>query len=100
MSSGRGDDDGAPFTPDADPRNREWLRKTGRETRYVVRRFDGDDRYSWAVFRRRNLPADVRSGGINARLVFYGEAEPVESGLSKREARAERERLNGELDRG
>lgn len=92
-----GDDDDRPPNVDADPRNREWLREAGQEEgepRYMVRRYDGADRYSWAVFRRRDLPADLRSGGINGRPVLYGETDPVVSGLSRREARAERGRLN------
>lgn len=84
--------DDEPLNIDGDPDNRNWLRgKYGAQ--FVVRRFNGDDRYSWAVFRKADLPDDVRRGGINARPVFYGEAKPVVSGLSKREAVAERDRL-------
>lgn len=46
---------------------------------YVIRKYDGDDAYSWAVF---HLGDVVGTRGI----VFYGEARPVVSGCLKREA--------------
>lgn len=46
----------------------------------TVRKFDGDDAYSWAVFRKRDIPRGRRG------VIFYGEARPVVTGLSRREA--------------
>ena len=48
--------------------------------KYTIRKFDGDDRYSWAVFKKTNLPKGHRG------VVFWGEARPVISGLSRSEA--------------
>lgn len=50
------------------------------KTNYVVRKFDGDDMYSWAVFRKDSLPKG-HSG-----VVSYGEAKPLVCGCSKMEA--------------
>jgi hypothetical protein len=47
---------------------------------YTLRKFNGDDSYSWAVFRKADLPKGHRG------IVFYGEAEPVVDGCSRGEA--------------
>jgi hypothetical protein len=47
---------------------------------YTLRKFDGDDSYSWAVFRKADLPKGHRG------IVFYGEAQPVVCGCSRGEA--------------
>lgn len=52
---------------------------TTRRQKFVTRKYDGDDAYSWAVFRAK----DVR--GL-PRQIFYGDATPIVSGLSKLEA--------------
>ena len=46
----------------------------------TIRKFNGDDRYSWAVFRKEDLPKGHRG------IVFYGEARPLVSGCSRDEA--------------
>lgn len=46
----------------------------------TVRKFNGDDDYSWAVFRSK----DVK--GLGRGVVFYGQATPIVSGCSRREA--------------
>jgi hypothetical protein len=47
---------------------------------YTTRKFNGDDSYSWAVFRKSDLPKGQRG------IVFLGEARPVVSGCSRSEA--------------
>jgi len=54
---------------------------------YTIKKFNGDDQYSWAVFRK----ADVK--GMRS-PIFYGQARPVMSGLSRREAQYQRDRAN------
>jgi len=46
----------------------------------TLRKFDGDDSYSWAVFRKSDLPKGHRGP------VFYGMARPLVSGCSRSEA--------------
>jgi hypothetical protein len=50
-------------------------------SKVVVRRFNGDDDYSWAVFRAEDIK------GITG-VVLYGDATPIVSGCSKTEAQA------------
>lgn len=47
---------------------------------HTIRKFDGDDRLSWAVFKKRDLPKG-RKG-----VIFHGEARPIVSGLGRSEA--------------
>ena len=47
--------------------------------KYTTKKFNGDDQYSWAVFRAQDVKG-MRSP------IFYGEARPVISGLSRSEA--------------
>jgi hypothetical protein len=47
----------------------------------TIRKYDGDDCYSWAVFRKNDIPKGHRGP------VFYGEATPIVSGCSRGEAR-------------
>lgn len=49
--------------------------------KYVIKLFNGDDAYSFAIFRKE----DVKHVG-SRRVVFAGEATPVCSGMSRREA--------------
>lgn len=56
---------------------------------YTTRKFDGDDLYSWAVFRK----SDVK--GMRG-IIFYGQARPVMTGLSQREAKRVADRLTRE----
>ena len=56
--------------------------------KHVAKKFDGDDSYSWAVFRA----ADVK--GLRG-IVFYGQARPVMSGMSRAEAQRVAKRLSG-----
>jgi hypothetical protein len=48
--------------------------------KFTLRKFDGDDVYSWAVFRKKDLPKGHRGP------VFYGQAQPVVCGCSRSEA--------------
>lgn len=53
---------------------------TGKNSKFSVRKFDGDDQYSYAVFKME----DVRGlGGV----IFWGEAKPLVCGLSRQEAK-------------
>ena len=47
--------------------------------KYRVLKFNGDDQYSWAVFKKSDV-AGMRSP------VFMGQAQPVVSGCSRSEA--------------
>ena len=53
----------------------------------VIRKFNGDDSYSWAVFKKEDLPKGHRG------IVFLGEARPVVSGLDRTQANGYRRRL-------
>lgn len=55
--------------------------------KYVSRKFDGDDDYSYAIFKLE----DVKHLG---KQIFYGDASPVLSGLNKSSAQYERDLLN------
>ena len=57
--------------------------------KYTIKKFNGDDQYSWAVFRK----ADVK--GMRS-PIFFGDATPVISGLDIYMARYNRDRLNAE----
>jgi hypothetical protein len=48
---------------------------------YIVKKFEGDDLYSYAVFRSK----DVKS---LSSPVFWGQAKPIVSGMSRREAQS------------
>lgn len=48
--------------------------------KYTLKKYDGDDSYSWAVFRKIDLPKGHRGP------VFYGEAEPLVSGCCRTQA--------------
>tara|TARA_R110001592_G_scaffold170144_2_gene407070 strand:- start:1181 stop:1366 length:186 start_codon:yes stop_codon:yes gene_type:complete len=54
--------------------------------KYTIKKFNGDDQYSWAVFRA----ADVK--GMRS-PIFYGDASPVINGLGRSEAQYHRDRL-------
>jgi len=47
--------------------------------KFSVKKFDGDDIYSWAVFRAQDVKG-MRSP------IFCGDASPVMSGMSRSEA--------------
>ena len=47
----------------------------------TIKRYNGDDSYSYAVFRY----ADVKGKGP---VIFYGEAQPIVSGCSRKEAQS------------
>ena len=61
--------------------------REGGSVKYTIRKFNGDDSYSWAVFRKSDLPKGHRG------IVFYGEAKPVVSGCARREAQGYRDNL-------
>jgi hypothetical protein len=48
--------------------------------KFSIKKFNGDDKYSWAVFHAQ----DVK--GMKS-PIFYGDAEPVMSGLDRNEAK-------------
>ena len=56
------------------------------KTKYTIKKFNGDDQYSWAVFRA----ADVR--GMRS-PIFLGDARPVVSGLSRMDAKYHKSQL-------
>ena len=47
--------------------------------KYTIKKFNGDDQYSWAVFRAQDVKG-MRSP------IFYGDAQPVMSGLTRADA--------------
>jgi len=59
---------------------------------YTARKYDGDDVYSWAVFRKDHLRKGHRG------IVFSGEARPVISGLSRSEASYHKKQLESWAD--
>lgn len=61
------------------------------KNKYTIKKFDGDDVYSWAVFKAD----DVKGMGNQ---IFYGQARPVVSGESRGCAAAIRDRLNKEAN--
>ena len=54
--------------------------------RYTIKKYDGDDQYSWAVF----LAEEVK--GMRS-PIFWGQATPLVCGLSRKSATYERDRL-------
>lgn len=49
--------------------------------KFVIRKFDGDDSYSYAVFRAEDLKGLPRGGPI-----FFGQAKPLFCGLDRNQA--------------
>jgi len=47
--------------------------------KYTTRKYNGDDQFSWAVFKSK----DVK--GMRG-VIFYGQASPIVCGLSRNEA--------------
>jgi hypothetical protein len=60
---------------------------------YTIRKYNGDDSYSWAVFRKSDLPKGQRG------IVMAGQARPVMSGLSRTEAKYQKDSLQAVADR-
>jgi hypothetical protein len=54
---------------------------------FIIRKYDGDDAYSWAVFSKESLPKGHKG------IVFYGQAKPIICGLNRRQAIFEKENL-------
>lgn len=54
--------------------------------KYTIKKFNGDDSYSWAVFRAQ----DVR--GMRS-PIFFGDARPVMSGLTRSDAKYHKQQL-------
>tara|TARA_A100001515_G_C4448575_1_gene169434 strand:+ start:109 stop:291 length:183 start_codon:yes stop_codon:yes gene_type:complete len=54
--------------------------------KYTIKKFNGDDSYSWAVFRAQ----DVR--GMRS-PIFFGDAQPVISGLTRSDAKYHKQQL-------
>lgn len=55
--------------------------------KYAIRKYNGDDAYSWAVFRISDLAG--KKG-----IIFYGDATPVVSGCNKTAAQSYCNSLN------
>ncbi len=47
--------------------------------KYTIKKYNGDDQYSWAVFRAQDVKG-MRSP------IFLGDAQPVMSGLTRADA--------------
>ena len=60
------------------------------KNKWTIRKYDGDDQYSWAVFRMK----DVKGMGNQ---IFYGEATPLVCGESRACAAAIRDAKNKEV---
>ena len=58
--------------------------------KYIIRKFEGDDSHSWAVFKKSDLPKGHRG------IVFRGEARPIVSGCSRYEASSYKKSLENE----
>ena len=54
--------------------------------KYSIKKFNGDDQYSWAVFRAQDVKG-MRSP------IFYGQARPVMSGLTRSDAQYHKKSL-------
>ena len=54
--------------------------------KYTIKKFNGDSSYVWAVFRAQ----DVR--GMRS-PIFYGDARPVMSGLTRSDAQYHKKQL-------
>ncbi len=54
--------------------------------KFSIKKYNGDDQYSWAVFYAKDVKG-LRSP------IFYGDAQPVMSGLDLYMARYNRDRL-------
>ena len=54
--------------------------------KYTIKKFNGDSSYDWAVFRAQ----DVR--GMRS-PIFYGDARPVMSGLTRSDAKYHKQQL-------
>lgn len=54
--------------------------------KFSIRKFNGDDNYSWALFRTKDIK-NIKG------VIMYGQATPIISGLSKREAQDHKRRI-------
>ena len=54
--------------------------------KYSIKKFNGDDQYSWAVFRAQDVKG-MRSP------IFFGDARPVMSGLTRSDAQYHKKNL-------
>ena len=57
--------------------------------KYTIKKFDGNDAYSWAVFRAQDVKG-MRSP------IFYGQARPVVCGLSRSDAQYHKRQLEAQ----
>ena len=60
------------------------------KNQFTIKKFDGDSDGSYAVFRK----LDVKGKGS---IIFYGEAQPIVCGLTRREADYYRSRCDAGL---
>ena len=56
---------------------------------YTIRKYDGDDRYSWAIFYANEVKGKPSQ-------LFYGDANPVRTGLDRHSAQYQRDKLEEE----
>ena len=56
------------------------------KTKYTIKKFMGDDQYSWAVFKAQDVKG-MRSP------IFLGDARPVVSGLTRADAQYHKKSL-------
>ena len=54
--------------------------------KYTIKKFNGDDAYSWAVFRAQDVKG-MRSP------IFFGDARPLVSGLTRSDAQYHKRQL-------
>jgi len=59
------------------------------KSKYCIKKFDGDDSYSWAVFKK----SDVNGLGS---IIFYGQAKPICCGLDRQMAIYYKDRFDKE----
>ena len=61
-------------------------------SRYAIRKYCGDDLYSWAVFKR----TDVKGMGT---VIMYGQATPIVNACSRSEADYYKKRFEAEAEK-
>jgi len=60
--------------------------KGGCALKYTIRKFNGDDSYSYAVFKSNDIK------GLKG-IIMYGQATPIVSGCSRNEAKSYKTQL-------
>ena len=60
-------------------------------SKYSIRKYEGDDEYSWAVFLSKHVK------GLN-KQIFYGDATPIICGCSKEVANSHKRGLERRIN--